>query len=288
MAGTGALSVDSSRGTAVVTGASAGIGADYARRLAADGYDLVLVARRAERLERFGAELRSSAGVSVEPLVADLARADDLARVVSRVAADDVRLLVNNAGISGYARLHEADPAVLQAVLQLNVVAPTLLARAALPAMLQRAAAGEDRPGAIINVASLLAFAGGLPPGPLPERATYGGSKSYLVIFTRTLAAEVADTGVRVQVVCPGYTSTEFHLTRTADPVADEAAAGKPEEPHAMPSADVVTASLAGLERGEVLCIPGLDDETAIDDLAAVEARLRTGSRPRLAERYRD
>jgi short-subunit dehydrogenase len=91
---------------------------------------------------------------------------------------------------------------------------------------------------------------------------------------------------VGVQVVCPGLTSTEFHLTRTADPVADEAAAAKPDEPHAMPSADVVTASLAGLERGEVLCIPGLDDVTAIDDLAEVEARLRAGSRPRLAERY--
>ena len=210
----------SPRGTAVVTGASAGIGADYARQLAADGYDLVLVARRAERLERFRTELRATTGVSVESLVADLGRPDDLSRVIFRAAAEDVSLLVNNAGISGYARLHEADPAVLHAVLQLNVVAPTVLTRAALPGMLRRGS------GAIINVASLLAFAGALPPGPLPERATYGGSKGYLVTFTRTLAAEVADTGVRVQVVCPGYTATEFHLTRTADPVAEEAAAG--------------------------------------------------------------
>jgi short-subunit dehydrogenase len=278
----------SSRGTAVVTGASAGIGTDYARRLAADGYDLVLVARRAERLERFRVELHATTGVSIEPLVADLGRADDLSRVISRVAADDVSLLVNNAGISGYAPLHEADPAVLHAVLQLNVVAPTLLTRAALPGMLRRDSDGEGRPGAIINVASLLAFAGALPPGPLPERATYGGSKGYLVTFTRTLAAEVAGSAVRVQVVCPGLTATEFHLTRTADPVADDAAAAKPDEPHAMASADVVTASLAGLERGEVLCIPGLDDVTAIDDLAEVEARLRAGSRPRLAQRYLD
>jgi short-subunit dehydrogenase len=267
-------------GTALVTGASAGIGADYARRLAADGHDLVIVARRADRLEKVRRELRSAYDVSVEPLVADLAHADDLSKVVSRAASDDIALLINNAGISGYALLHEAEPAVLNAVLQLNVVAPTLLTRAALPGMLRRDS------GAVINVASLLAFAGALPPGPLPERATYAGSKSYLVTFTRTLAGEVDGTGVRVQVVCPGYTDTEFHLTRTSDPVADEAAAAKAEEPHAMPSTDVVAASLLGLERGEVVCIPGLDDVTAIDDLAEVESRLRAGSRPQAAQRY--
>lgn len=272
----------SSKGTAVVTGASAGIGADYARQLAAAGYDLVLVARRAERLEQFRCELGDGAEVSVESLVADLGTGEDLLRVADRAASDDVTLLVNNAGISGYALLHEAEPAVLNAVLQLNVVAPTLLARATLPQMLRRGS------GAVVNVASLLAFAGALPPDRLPPRATYAGSKSYLVTFTRTLAGELSGTGVQVQVVCPGYTATEFHLTRTADPVSDEAAANKPEEPHAMPSDEVVTASLRGLEHGEVLCIPGLDDVSTIDDLVEVEARLRAGIRPQMAERYRD
>jgi short-subunit dehydrogenase len=269
------------RSTALVTGASAGIGADYARQLAARGSDLVLVARRAERLDALRSELEAGHAVRVETLVADLADAADLARVVERATADDIAQLVNNAGISGYAPLADADPAVLAAVVQLNVVAPTLLTRAALPGMLAR------RSGAVINVASLLAFAGSLPPSPLPPRATYAGSKSYLVTFTRTLAGEVDGTGVRVQVVCPGYTATEFHLTRTSRPVDEQAAAAKPDEPHAMASADVVTASLAGLDRGEVICIPGLDDLTALDDLLDVESRLRAGSRPDLADRYR-
>jgi short-subunit dehydrogenase len=268
-------------GTAIVTGASAGIGVDYARQLAANGHDLVLVARRVDRLERLRASLHSEHGIRVEAFAADLTRPDDVAAVAVRAAADDVDLLVNNAGISGYARLHEADPGTLAAVLQLNVMAPTLLTRAVLPGLLARDT------GAVINVASLLAFAGALPPAPLPPRATYGGSKSYLVTFTRTLAGEVAGTGVRVQVVCPGYTATEFHLTRGTDPVQDAAAAAKPDEPHAMPSADVVTASLAGLARGEVVCIPGLDDVSAIDDLAEVETRLRAGSRTQMSGRYR-
>ena len=268
-------------GTAIVTGASAGIGLAYARQLAAAGSDLVLVARRGDRLAALHGELHSAHGVSVERLVADLARPDDLAAVSMRAAADDVDLLINNAGISGYAMLHDADPAVLHAVLALNVMAPTMLTRAALPGMLTRGR------GAVINVASLLAFAGALPPEPLPPRATYAGSKGYLVTFTRTLAGEVAGTGVAVQVVCPGYTATEFHLTRGADPVDEATAAAKAEEPHAMPADDVVTASLLGLERGEVLCIPGLTDATTIDDLVEVEGRLRSGGGRQLADRYR-
>jgi short-subunit dehydrogenase len=262
-------------GTAVVTGASAGIGEVYARRLAERGYDLVLVARREPRLRALAAELGG------EALVADLADERDVARVAERVAADDVTLLVNNAGINGYGPFGEVDEQLLTKVITLNVTVPTVLTRAAVPGMLER---GH---GAVINVASLLAFAGALPPDPLPYRATYAGTKGYVVTFTRTLAAELADTPLRVQVCCPGYTATEFHLTAGEAPVSDAEAAAKPAEPRAMSAEDVVTASLAGLDAGEVVVAPGLEDPAAVDRLIAAEAELRGASRPVLAPRYR-
>jgi short-subunit dehydrogenase len=262
-------------GTAVVTGASAGIGEVYARRLAERGYDLVLVARREPRLRALAAELGG------EALVADLADERDVGRVAERVAADDVTLLVNNAGINGYGPFGEVDEGLLTKVITLNVTVPTVLTRAAVPRMLERGR------GAVINVASLLAFAGALSPDPLPYRATYAGTKGYVVTFTRTLAAELAGTPVRVQVCCPGYTATEFHLTAGEAPVSDAVAAAKPDEPRAMSPEDVVTASLAGLDAGEVVVAPGLEDPTALDRLIAAEAELRGGSQPVLAARYR-
>jgi hypothetical protein len=268
-------------GTAVITGASAGIGAEYARRLADRGYDLVLVARRESRLAMLAGELSARAGVRVETLAADLAVDADRDRVAERLTAEDVTLLVNNAGISGYGPFGEADPGLLARVIALNVTVPTLLTRAAVPGMSARGR------GAVVNVASLLAFSGALPPDPLPYRATYAGTKGYLVTFSRVLAAELAGTELRVQVCCPGYTATEFHLTLGASPVSEDTAAAKPAEPNAMSAADVVTASLAGLDAGEVVVAPGLDDPSVVDRLIATEAELRSASRPRLAERYR-
>ena len=207
------MSMRTSPGTAVVTGASSGIGAVYAERLAGEGHDLVLVARRAERLEDLAERLRKSAGVAVEPLVADLSLQDDVARVAERVAAEDVTLLVNNAGINGYGPYPETDPALLAKVLAVNVVALTALTRAALPGMLARGR------GAVVNVASLLAFAGSLPPGPLPYRAVYGGTKreaklegavkqAALAIGRQALHAAELEfphplTGKRIQVEAP-------------------------------------------------------------------------------------
>ncbi|MGV9990801.1 SDR family NAD(P)-dependent oxidoreductase [Streptomyces sp. NPDC003374] len=266
------------KGTAVVTGASSGIGAEYAVRLARRGWDLVLVARRAERLAALADRLREETGARVETAVADLADPQDLARVAARVAAGDVALLVNNAGINGYGPFAEVDAALLTKVLDVNVVALTVLTRAAVPHMLERGR------GAVVNVASLLAFAGSLPPGPLPQRAVYAGTKGYVVTFTRTLAAELAGTPVRVQVVCPGLTATEFHLSRGEAPVPGEA---RVHEEGGMPAADVVTASLAALESGEVVCVPGLPDAGVVDRLAAVERALREGSGRSVAARYR-
>ncbi|MGW0082881.1 SDR family NAD(P)-dependent oxidoreductase [Streptomyces sp. NPDC003393] len=272
------MASDETADTAVVTGASSGIGAQYAIRLARRGRDLVLVARRAERLDALAGRLREETGVRVESTEADLARSPDLARVADRVAADDVELLVNNAGINGYGHFAEVDPALLTKVIDVNVVTPTVLTRAAVPHMLARGS------GAIVNVASLLAFAGSLPPGPLPHRAVYGGTKGYVVAFSRTLAAELTGTPVRVQVVCPGLTATEFHLGTGDAPVPGEA---RVHDDGGMPAADVVTASLAALEAGEVVCVPGMQDPDAVTRLIDAELALRNSSGRSLAPRYR-
>jgi short-subunit dehydrogenase len=267
-------------GVALVTGASSGIGAEYAERLSGLGWDLVLVARRAQRLADLAGRLRERDGVRVEELVADLAEPADLARVAERAAGEDVTLLLNNAGINGYGLFAETDPGLLAKVVGLNVTALTVLARAALPGMLRR-----ER-GAIVNVASMLAFSGGLPPDPLPQRAVYGGTKGYAVTFSRILAAELGEgSPVQVQVLCPGLTATEFHLTPGDEPVPGETP--RVHDVGGMPAPDVVTASLTALREGETVCIPGLADPAAVDRLASAEADLRTAARSPLAPRYR-
>jgi short-subunit dehydrogenase len=266
-------------GTAIVTGASAGIGVEYARRLAGEGSDLVLVARREDRIVALAEELSAAHGVRAEPLAADLGDPDGLARVAERAAADDVAVLVNNAGINGYAPFPEVEPRIVERVVALNVTAPALLSRAVVPGMLAR---GE---GTIVNVASILAFAGSLPPDPLPARVTYAATKSFVVTFTRTLAAEVAGSPLRIQVVCPGYTKTEFHMTTGADPVEGTAPDDQPEL--ALLPEEVVQASLRGLELGEVVCVPALADAGALDELLAAEESVRAALWSPLAERYR-
>ncbi|MFF9162256.1 SDR family NAD(P)-dependent oxidoreductase [Streptomyces longwoodensis] len=259
------------RGTALVTGASSGIGAAYAERLAAQGWDTVLVARRAQRLDDLARRLREETGTRVETLVADLSAPDDLARVVDRAAGDDIGFLLNNAGINGYGPFAELEPDLLAKVLHVNVLAVTALTRAAVPGMLARGA------GTVVNVASQLAFAGSLPPHPLPERAVYGGTKGYVVTFTRTLAAELAGTPLRIQVLCPGLTATEFHRSRGHEPVP-----GRDQAVHdegGMPVDQVLDASLAALDTGRVVCVPGLDDPSLIDGLAKAEGAIRSAAR---------
>ncbi|OOC54848.1 MULTISPECIES: SDR family NAD(P)-dependent oxidoreductase [Nocardiopsis] len=267
-------------GTALVTGASGGIGEHYAARLAERGYDLVLVSRGAERLDTVAARLRERTGVRVQTLAADLSRTEGVTSVGRRAAEDDVALVVNNAGVNGYGPFERVPPDVLHQVAALNTLAPTMLARAALPGMIERGR------GAVVNVASLLAFSADLPPGPLPHRAVYASTKSYLVTFTRTLAAELHGTGVTVQVCCPGPTATDFHRVQGLE-AGSPGTAEHGGEPRGMDPGDVVTASLAALERREVVCVPGLTDPSALTGLAEAETRVRDLSGPGLAERYR-
>jgi short-subunit dehydrogenase len=261
------------RPRALVTGASSGVGEAYAERLARDGFDLVLVARRRERLEALAERLRRETGAQADVLAADLCDAGACAAVETRLAEDDVlQLLVNNAGFGGYRPFVQVDPAVAEDLVRVHVLAATRLTRAALPGMVRRGA------GAVINVASLLALSGTLPPSPLPHRATYAGAKAYLVAFSQALAGELAGTGVKVQVCLPGLVATEFHTVQGID---------RSRMPPMMSAADIVTASLAGLAAGEVCCVPGLVDASLLDRLAEAQlAVMRAANQPKLADRY--
>lgn len=228
------------RRLAAVTGASAGIGDAFARALAADGWDLLLVARRRKRLEKLAGELRREYDARVEILPADLTR---LARVRAVETALEkskrLELLVNNAGMGDFRVFHDSDREREDAEIRLNVLAAVRLAHAALPGMVRRGR------GAVINVSSTAGFA------PCPRFATYGGTKAFLNSFTEALHEELRGTGVSVQALCPGMTHTEIFEAAKID------TSGLPEF-FWMEPGDVVTESLAALERGDVICVPGL------------------------------
>jgi uncharacterized protein len=227
---------------ALVTGASSGIGETFARRLAARGTALVLVARRQDRLETLAKEL----DVAVEVLAADLGDPDGLRRVEERVAAstDPVDLLVNNAGFGTSGRFATLPVEREEEEIRVNVLAVVRLTRAALPGMVERDAGG------IVNVSSLAAFQ------PDPGNATYGATKAFVLSFSEAVAEELRHTGVHVQALCPGYTRTEFQTTAEYETSRIPKAVWQ--------SADqVVDASLAALDKGKVLCVPGPHNKVA-------------------------
>jgi len=243
-------------GLAVVTGASSGIGEAYAERLAADGWNLIVVAQRRERLSELAARLTDRHAVTVQAIQADLARSDEVQRVCGEIGVVPVDVLVNNAGLAHYMPFAELLPAQAEELVELNVLAPVLLTRAALTGMLARSR------GTIINVASLLAFSGAVQAAFLPRRAVYAATKSFLVTFSQVLAAEVRDSGLRVQVVCPGVVRSEFYSRQGLDmSVVPQ-----------MEPRQVVEASLADLADGVVVSVPGLADTDSL-------ARFDTASR---------
>lgn len=271
--GEGAGPVEAAAGLAVVTGASSGLGEAFAERLASDGWDLVLVARRRERLEEVAARLAREHGVSVRVAGADLADEGRVGVLCVELAALPVGMLVNNAGLAYYRPFSDLSAESARELVQLNVVAPMLLTRAVVPGMVERAS------GTVVNVASLLAFSGSWDAPHLPQRAVYASTKSFLVTFTEILAGELRDTGVRVQVVCPGLVRSEFHSRQGLDMSA---------VPRMEPSS-VVEASLLDLERGVVVSIPGSEDEGLYDRIDEAQRRLIGSTRTvELPIRYRD
>jgi short-subunit dehydrogenase len=224
----------------LITGATAGIGAAFARRLASDGRDLVLVARDRQRLEA-AATVAREAGVSAEVLVADLTRSADLDRVAARLADPDaapVDLLVNNAGMTVGSALLECTPADLARQLDLNVGAVLQLTRAVLPGMV-----GRGR-GGVINVSSVAGFLAG-------RGTTYGADKAWVISFTEGVAGAIEGTGVRAMALCPGFVRTEFHERAGID-------VGARTGPMWLDADRVVGDALADLARGKVLSVPSV------------------------------
>lgn len=253
--------------TFLITGASDGIGAVYADRLARRGHNLILVARRADKLADLAARLTRETGVAVEVIAADLARADDLARIEKRLREDEtITGLVNNAGIAGETSFAGADPAHLTGMIDLNILAVTRLAAAVAPRF---AAQGS---GAIVNITSVTAL---MPDG---FTAVYPASKAYVLAFTEALQVELGAQGVRIQAVLPGITRT---------PIWDEAALANIPAEMVMGVDDMVDAALAGFDKGEVVTIPALPDMADYDAYVAARSALRPNlSLSRPAARY--
>lgn len=230
-----------SKGTALITGASSGIGAVYADRLAKRGYDLILVARNAERLSEVAADLTEKTGRRVETLASDLITREGRAAVEDILASrEDLTLLVNNAGFGGVTPLVASNPDTMEQMIEVNVTALTRLTYAAVPAMLAR------EHGAIINISSIVAI------GPEILNGVYGGSKAFVLAFTQSLQSEVGEKGIRVQTVLPGGTATDFWSVAGYGEYADS--------PKAMPVDLLVDSALAGFDAGETVTIPPLQD----------------------------
>jgi uncharacterized protein len=254
--------------TALITGASSGIGAVYARRFAARGHDLVIVARATDRLNALAEELRTAHGVAIEVISADLTDQAELEPVLERLRSDPpIDILVNNAGAGLLGNFATANPDEMDKLLRLNVVAPTLLASAVIGGMVER------RSGSIINIASVLAL--------LPEYSNgiYAATKSYVLTLSQSLAAEVSSKGVHVQAVLPAATRTE---------IFERAGVDISKVPDVMEVNELVDAALVGFDRKELVTIPPLPDVAAWDAFEQARTMLAQGfSHSQPAERYR-
>jgi uncharacterized protein len=223
---------------AVITGASSGIGAVFADQLAARGMDLVVIARRGERLAALAQRLEKDAGVRVRPIVADLTDRASLQMVEREIAnLDRIDMLINSAGFGICENFSDADPARIEKELYLDLIVPARLARAVLPKMI------ASKSGAIINVSSMAGFM------PIPKFATYSAAKAGLIRLTQALQGELSGTGVRVQVLCPGPVLTEFFS------ISGYRVENVP-KPMMQSALDCVASCLRALERGKIVHIP--------------------------------
>lgn len=259
--------MSNSFGTALITGASSGIGATYADRLARRGYDLVLVARDSARMQTLAAKLRAETGVAIDVLQADLTVAQDLARVEARLRDDaDITLLVNNAGAAAPGGLAQPDLDVLENLIQLNVIAVTRLAGAVVPRFLAQGS------GAIVNLSSVLGLA------PEISFGIYGATKAFVLMLTQSLQNEIGPRGVYVQAVLPAATRTEIWQRSGRDV---NAIAG------VMAVDELVDAALVGFDRREPITIPSLPDAGQWETFSAArQAMLPNFRQEHAAARY--
>src|SRR6266851_5588264 len=246
------------KGTTLITGASAGIGAIYADRLAKRGYDLILVARNQSRLAALAQRLKNETGRSIETIAADLNDKADLARIETVLRTNaSFTLLVNNAGVGAAAPLLNSDVEKMDEMIRLNVGALTRLTYAAVPGFVARGG------GTIVNIASIVAIS------PETLNGVYGGSKAFVLALSLSLNNELAGTGVRVQVILPGAIATEF-WDIAGLPV------GNLRSGTVMSAEDLVDAALAGLDQGEIVTIPSLPDKAEWDGYEAARRAMST------------
>jgi short-subunit dehydrogenase len=228
--------------TALVTGASSGLGAEFANQLAAQGYDLILTARRLDRLQELVRTVQSQFGIKAQAQQADLSNISDIEQLVSTIhALPQLDLLVNNAGFGTVGRFYRVDEVKELSMVNVHMLAPVMLCRAALPGMVVR------KRGAIINVASLA--------GLIPIRnVLYFSTKAFLINFSEALCAELRNSSIRIQALCPGMFLSEFHDTSEYTHFSRDSIPGflwmTPEQ--------VVTTSLNALERNKLICVPGM------------------------------
>ena len=251
-------------GTAVVTGASSGIGKVYAEKLGERGFDLILIARRADRLSALAEQLKAKHGIAVANLVADLSKPEDLERVAQHLEGDaSITMLVNNAGTSVMGLFVDAKPGVIADMLSVNVLALTRLALAVLPGFKQR-----DR-GTLINMGSILGYYG------YPGTSAYSGTKAYILNFTRGLQAELASSNVKVQLVAPAGTATEGWDSTTVDSSI------------VMTAEECVEVSLKGLDMQEPATLPSVNDLHLLATYEAAASALMGASQTgKSANRY--
>jgi len=263
------MSTTTPKGAALVTGASSGIGAVYADRLARRGHDLILAARDEGRLQALAARLRAEAGVKVDVVKADLTIRDDVRALEARLRDDaGVSLLINNAGAALFEPFVEADADALDNLIQLNVTAVTRLANAAAAGFAQRGR------GVIVNIGSIVGLM------PQFKSTVYGATKAYVLYLSESLSDELAGSGVTVQAVLPGATRTEIwdRSGRGIENVPDEIL---------MHVDELVDAALAGLDQGELVTIPSLPEAADWAAVGAARAHLQPNlSRPHPAARY--
>jgi short-subunit dehydrogenase len=264
------MTASNAHGTALITGASTGIGAIYADRLARRGYDLILVARNRDRLDALAKRLKDETGRTVDVVAADLNDKADLGRVETLLRSDArITALVNNAGVAAVTPLLDSDVDAMDDMITLNVRALTRLTYAAAPGLVARGG------GTIINIASIVAV------GPEILNGVYGASKAYVLALSQSLHKELAEKNVRIQALLPGATATDLW-----------AKAGRPVE-HlpgeiVMSTDDMVDAALAGLDQGELVTIPSLPDAADWQAYEAARQKLMPNlSRKTPAARYR-
>lgn len=227
--------------TALITGATSGIGAEYARRLAADGYDLIVTGRREEKIKALADELSQTYASDVKVLLVELSDSNQVDELIENIKDQEINLLVNNAGFGSTRFFHQEPFDIYEKMIATHILAHIKIIYAILPKMIERGS------GIIINVSSSGAFL------PSPKTVTYSGTKAFLVAFTESLHMELEGTGVQVQVVCPGLTRTDMHV-RLGIP---EAATGDWGPFQWRSVQEVVACSLRCLKKKKVLCLPG-------------------------------